>query len=113
MKRSGPRHPDRGPGLGFVILAAILVSCLVQRIVYRPLGDLKEGSERLAEGDLEHPIPVRSDDELGKLAESFNSMTSRLRKSTGGTAGLGADARAESRRGDPRSANCPGRGGTK
>ncbi len=67
--------------LGFVILAAVLVSLLVQRIVYRPLADLKEGSERLAEGDLEHPIPVRSDDELGQLAESFNSMTGRLRKS--------------------------------
>ena len=67
--------------LGFVILAAIIVSALVQRIVYRPLGDLKEGSERLAEGDLEHPIPVRSDDELGQLAVSFNSMTRRLRKS--------------------------------
>jgi two-component system NtrC family sensor kinase len=67
--------------LVFVILAAILVSTLVQRIVFRPLGDLKEGAERLAEGDLEHPIPVRSDDELGQLTESFNSMTRRLRKS--------------------------------
>jgi two-component system NtrC family sensor kinase len=70
-----------GLALGFVVLAALLVSVLVQRIVYRPLGDLKEGSERLAEGDLEHPIPVRSDDELGQLANSFNSMTRRLRKS--------------------------------
>lgn len=70
-----------GLALGFVILAALLVSVLVQRIVYRPLGDLKEGSERWAEGDLEHPIPVRSDDELGQLADSFNSMTRRLRKS--------------------------------
>jgi two-component system NtrC family sensor kinase len=70
-----------GLALGFVILAALLVSWLVQRAVYRPLGDLKEGSDRLKEGDLEHPIPVRSDDELGKLAESFNSMTRRLRKS--------------------------------
>jgi len=72
-----------GLALGFVILAALLVSWLVQRIVYRPLGDLKEGSDRLTDGDLEHPIPVRSDDELGKLAESFNSMTNRLRKSRG------------------------------
>jgi len=67
--------------LAFLILAAILVSTLVHRIVYRPLGDLKEGSERLAEGDLEHPIPVRSDDELGRLAVSFNSMTRRLHRS--------------------------------
>lgn len=70
-----------GLALGFVILAALLVSVLVQRIVYRPLEDLKVGSERLAEGDLEHPIPVRSDDELGQLAGSFNSMMRRLRES--------------------------------
>ncbi len=67
--------------LGFVVLAAILVGVLVQRVVYRPLGDLKDGSDRLAQGDLEHPIPVRSDDELGQLAESFNSMTKALRRS--------------------------------
>ncbi len=67
--------------LGFVILAAILVSILVQRVVYRPLVDLKDGAAKLAEGDLEHQIPVRSDDELGQLAESFNSMTEALRKS--------------------------------
>ena len=67
--------------LGFVILAAILVSILVQRVVYRPLGDLKDGAARLAEGDLEQQIPVRSADELGQLAESFNSMTLALRKS--------------------------------
>ena len=67
--------------LGFVILVAILVSILVQRFVYRPLGDLKDGAARLAEGDLEKKIPVRSDDELGQLAESFNSMTLALRNS--------------------------------
>ncbi|MFC1689371.1 sensor histidine kinase [Pseudomonadota bacterium] len=70
-----------GLALGFVMLAALLVSVLVGRIVYRPLEDLKDGSERLADGDLEHPIPVRSNDELGQLAESFNSMMRRLRKS--------------------------------
>jgi len=67
--------------LGFVVLAAILVSLLVQRVVYRPLSDLKNGAVRLAEGDLEKQIPVRSDDELGQLADSFNSMTRALRKS--------------------------------
>ena len=69
--------------LGFVILAAVLVSLLVQRAVYRPLADLKDGAARLAEGDLEKQIPVRSDDEFGQLAESFNSMTQALRKSRG------------------------------
>ena len=67
--------------LGFVFLAAVLVSLLVQRAVYRPLADLKDGAARLAEGDLEKQIPVRSNDEFGQLAESFNSMTQALRKS--------------------------------
>jgi two-component system NtrC family sensor kinase len=70
-----------GLSLGFIILAAILVSVLVQRVVYRPLSDLKNGAVRLAKGDLEQQIPVRSADELGQLAESFNSMTDALRKS--------------------------------
>lgn len=67
--------------LAFVALAAVLVSVLVQRLIYAPLNDLRIGAERLAEGDLEHEIPVRSTDELGQLAECFNSMTHALKKS--------------------------------
>jgi two-component system NtrC family sensor kinase len=70
-----------GLSIGLVALAAILVSLLVQRTVYGPLGDLQDGAARLAAGDLDHPIPVRSDDELGHLAESFNSMMQALRSS--------------------------------
>ena len=70
-----------GLSLGFVLLAALLVGLLIQRAIYRPLRDLQEGAARLAEGDLEQLIPVRSDDELGQLAQSFNTMTRALRKS--------------------------------
>jgi len=70
-----------GLSLGFVILAALMVSFLVNRMVYLPLRDLDEGAQRLAMGDLEKPIPVRSTDEFGQLAASFNSMTRALRKS--------------------------------
>lgn len=67
--------------IGFVMLAAVLVSILVQRIIYTPLNDLKKGASRLAEGDLDRYIPVRSNDELGQLAESFNIMTDARRRS--------------------------------
>ncbi len=70
-----------GLSLGFVILAGLMVSVLVHRMVYLPLHDLEEGAQRLARGDLEQPIPVRSADEFGQLAASFNSMTAALRKS--------------------------------
>jgi len=69
--------------LGFIILAAILVSLLVHRTVYQPLADLKDCAARLADGDLDQKIPVRSRDEFGQLAESFNSVTRALRKSRG------------------------------
>ena len=70
-----------GLSLGFIILAGLLVSYLVNRMVYLPLRDLEDGAARLADGDLEQVIPVRSGDEFGQLAASFNSMTGALRKS--------------------------------
>ena len=70
-----------GLSFGFIILAGLLVSYLVHRLVYLPLNDLDKGAERLAAGDLDNTIPVRSKDEFGQLARSFNSMTKALRKS--------------------------------
>jgi two-component system NtrC family sensor kinase len=70
-----------GLSFGFILFAGFLVSYLVHRLVYLPLNDLDDGAERLAEGDLENTIPVRSEDEFGHLARSFNSMTRALRKS--------------------------------
>jgi two-component system NtrC family sensor kinase len=70
-----------GLSFGFIIFAGFLVSYLVHRLVYLPLNDLDNGAERLASGDLENSIPVRSKDEFGQLAKSFNTMTNALRKS--------------------------------
>jgi two-component system NtrC family sensor kinase len=65
----------------FVLLAAACVAVLVHRLVYAPLRDLEAGAERLASGNLEQPIPVRSADEFGQVADSFNAMTAALRES--------------------------------
>ena len=70
-----------GLSFGFIILAGLLVSYMVNRMVYLPLRDLGDGAERLASGNLDNTIPVRSKDEFGHLATSFNSMTRALRKS--------------------------------
>jgi len=67
--------------LNFIVIAAFLVSLFVGRLVYRPLADLEEGARRLASGDLEHAIPVRSGDEFGHVAESFNTMVAALKRS--------------------------------
>lgn len=70
-----------GISLGFVILAALSVSLLVHRFVYVPLRDLESASKRISSGNLDQTIPVRSDDEFGRLAASFNSMTAALKSS--------------------------------
>lgn len=67
--------------LGFILIAALSVGFFVHRLVYVPLRDLEDGAQRLASGNLEQTIPVRSDDEFGRLASSFNAMTVALRKS--------------------------------
>jgi two-component system NtrC family sensor kinase len=67
--------------LGFILIAAISVGFFVHRLVYVPLRDLEAGAKRLSSGNLDETIPVRSADEFGQLAASFNSMTVALRKS--------------------------------
>jgi two-component system, NtrC family, sensor kinase len=70
-----------GFSLGFVVIASLLVGFFVHDLVYLPLRDLENGAQRLAAGDLDQQIPVRSTDEFGKLATSFNRMTDALRNS--------------------------------
>ncbi len=67
--------------LVFVVVAMLGVSVFVHRVVYKPLRDLENGAQRLASGNLEQPIPVRSSDEFGQVAGSFNSMMEALGKS--------------------------------
>ena len=67
--------------LAFVFFATAFVTLFVHRLVYVPLSDLEAGAERMAGGDLDQNIPVRSADEFGKLARSFNVMTEALRSS--------------------------------
>jgi two-component system NtrC family sensor kinase len=65
--------------LAVTVIAGILVSLLAAlftfAVVHRPVKELIHGTHRVAGGDLHYRLPVRSDDELGDLAASFNKMT--------------------------------------
>jgi two-component system NtrC family sensor kinase len=56
---------------------------LVWRLVLRPVGALTAGVERVAAGDLSHPVPVAARDELGRLADAVNSMIGELAAARG------------------------------
>ncbi|MCZ6508644.1 MAG: SpoIIE family protein phosphatase [Acidobacteria bacterium] len=66
-----------GLGFGLVGLALIGVVPLSRRLT-RDLEELTAGSERLAAGNWDARVPVRSRDEVGKLAQSFNRLARDL-----------------------------------
>ena len=71
-----------GISLGVILLVSVSVGILLQRLIYRPLKDLDIGAKKISVGQLEHQIPVRDDDEFGRVAGSFNQMTQALKRST-------------------------------
>jgi two-component system, NtrC family, sensor kinase len=61
-----------------LLLIAVLSWFFVWQVVGRPVKALERGTERLAAGDLGYQIDVRSKDEIGELAHSFNAMSNQL-----------------------------------
>lgn len=59
-------------------VAAIVVSFALSTRLSRPIGRLAAASRRIASGRYAERVPVASDDELGELAESFNTMAASL-----------------------------------
>jgi two-component system sensor histidine kinase MtrB len=54
------------------------VTSLVTRQVVRPVQQAAEIAERFADGHLEERMPVKGDDEVARLAESYNEMASSI-----------------------------------
>ena len=63
------------------ILVALAVAVSVSAHLVRSLSALESGAQRIGEGDLDHRIPVASQDELAQLASAFNHMAARLQVS--------------------------------
>lgn len=51
----------------------------VSRVVTRPLGMLSQAAGRIAEGKLDTPVLLRSDDEVGQLGDAFEQMRASLK----------------------------------
>lgn len=61
-----------------LLLIAVLSWFFVWQVVGRPVKALRKGTEHLRGGDLGYQIEVRSGDEIGELARSFNGMSRQL-----------------------------------
>ncbi|MBI9075662.1 MAG: PAS domain S-box protein [Desulfatibacillum sp.] len=67
-----------GTGIAVAFILAIAVYFLSLRFV-RPVTAITKAVQAAAKGDLTQRVPVRSRDEIGVLADNFNSMISQLR----------------------------------
>ncbi|PKN50878.1 MAG: hypothetical protein CVU55_14855 [Deltaproteobacteria bacterium HGW-Deltaproteobacteria-13] len=63
------------------IMAVIMNSIAVNRIMTKRVGALNEGIAIIGEGNLEYQIDEAGDDELADLARSSNEMTAKLKHS--------------------------------
>ncbi|MFA5905107.1 MAG: HAMP domain-containing protein, partial [Desulfobacula sp.] len=61
-----------------VIFCAIWFGFQLAKTITIPIMKFAEGTKRVADGDLDYRIDFESDDEIGTLVKSFNSMTKEL-----------------------------------
>jgi diguanylate cyclase (GGDEF)-like protein len=64
----------------FICLLVFAVAYLQSKAITRPLQVLMDGVKRVAEGDYSFNVDVKSQNEIGSLARSFNSMVERIRE---------------------------------
>ena len=60
------------------LLISVLLSFLLAKTMVTPLQRLTDGLQEVAEGDFSKTLEVTSQDEIGILTESFNSMAEQL-----------------------------------
>ena len=71
----------RNQGVAVAIIAIVVglvLALLFSRSITEPLQVLMEATDRVSAGELNHRVQLESGDELAKLGDHFNSMTTQL-----------------------------------
>ena len=64
--------------MSLALLIAVVLSLLITSSITAPINDLTSKAENMAQGDFNQQIDVRSEDEIGRLAEMFNILRKEL-----------------------------------
>jgi two-component system, NtrC family, sensor kinase len=67
--------------LGITLLAIVLISIVAMKVanqISRPIRAMAEAAQKIAEGDYSQKVDVTSNDEIGFLANNFNTMVSEI-----------------------------------
>jgi NtrC-family two-component system sensor histidine kinase KinB len=63
-----------------LMVAGVAIELSLSNAILKPVRQLTEATTRVAAGDLDAAVPVRSADEIGRLAAGFNQMAGRIRE---------------------------------
>ncbi|MDE3196418.1 MAG: SpoIIE family protein phosphatase [Acidobacteriota bacterium] len=66
--------------LAIVEMISIVAGISMTRSITGAVNNLYEGTQRVARGDFSHRIPVKGNDQLASLGNSFNDMSAQLEK---------------------------------
>jgi two-component system, NtrC family, sensor kinase len=70
----------RDASLALVLAVALAFGLAIQRMLQAPVSRLLDATRAVSAGRLDHRIQIRSENELGTLADSFNHMTHALQQ---------------------------------
>jgi signal transduction histidine kinase len=62
------------------LLAMLILTPVLNRVLFAPLAEVRAGADRIGQGQLGYTINTRGYGEIGQLAASFNEMAARLRE---------------------------------
>jgi len=62
------------------VIIAVIIGALLSRQFLRPLAELTDAIGSIQQGKFDQRVPVRTNDELGTLAEAFNQMGEELQR---------------------------------
>ena len=79
LERTQAQLRTDGKVAGTVILVVILCALVGSRSVTKPVRHLAMAADRIARGDLEARVQIKTKDELGRLGRDFNAMVPQLR----------------------------------
>lgn len=63
-----------------VIASALITSFAVKKLVINRLNEINNAAKKLAKGDVQKRVEIKSRDEIGELGDSFNIMADSLEK---------------------------------
>ncbi|MBO8464053.1 MAG: HAMP domain-containing histidine kinase [Firmicutes bacterium] len=66
--------------IGVLIFSSSLISAFMYTEFIRPVQLLKEGTDRIKEGNLDVDVEIMNRDEIGELCDSFNEMRRKLKE---------------------------------